>query len=196
MKTRLIRRAFCLSALCLCTLSARASGPATDKTDAGTDLNTIATLDVPRYMGSWYEIAKFPNWFQRKCSSDTRADYSLQPEGKLQVTNRCKQANGEISEVIGAARQVGPANSPKLKVRFAPAWLSFIPAVWGNYWIIDLDADYQLAAISEPSRQYLWVLSRTPQVNQQAYAALLERLNKQGFDVRKLETTPQGGAQN
>lgn len=164
--------------------------------DTQAPLTPIATLDVPRYMGSWYEIAKFPNSFQRKCASDTRADYSVQPDGKLQVINRCKQASGQISEAIGAARQIGPANSPKLKVRFAPAWLSLIPAVWGNYWIIDLDADYQLAAVSEPSRQYLWVLARTPQITPQAYAALLERLEKQGLDVRKLELSLHSNTKN
>lgn len=186
MKFRLILNTLIFSALNLCAHSALAASPTTEE-----PLNTIATLDVPRYLGSWYEIAKFPNWFQRKCTSDTQADYSLKPDGSLQVLNRCRQADGQITEALGAARQIGDTSSPKLKVRFAPAWLSFIPAVWGNYWVIDLDTDYQLAAVSEPSREYLWILSRTPQVTPQAYAALLDRLTKQGFDTRKLEITPQ-----
>ena len=157
-------------------------------------LATIAALDVPRYMGRWYELAKFPNWFQRKCVGDTRAEYSLQPDGGLQVINRCRMENGEWNEAVGAARQVGGASSPKLEVRFAPAWLSFIPAVWGNYWIIDLDPEYQLVAISEPKREYLWVLSRNPQVGQDVYEGLMQRLRLLGFDTRKLETTKQGTA--
>lgn len=155
-------------------------------------LQSISSLDVPRYMGTWFEIAKYPNSFQKKCVGNTRADYSLQTDGKVTVLNRCTQDNGQISEALGEARQMGNSTSPKLEVRFAPAWLSFLPFVWGNYWVIDLDADYQLAAVSEPKREYLWVLSRTPEVNPKAYEALLARLEKKGFDLKKLEKTPQG----
>ncbi|MBP6096616.1 MAG: lipocalin family protein [Methyloversatilis sp.] len=158
--------------------------------DEKAELATIATLDVSRYLGTWYEIARFPNWFQRNCASDTRAEYSLDKQGSLQVINRCRREDGEFDQVTGAARQEGTATSPKLKVRFAPAWLSFIPVVWGNYWVIDLDADYRLVAVSEPTRDYLWVLSRTPTVDPQAYEALLARLATKGLDVTKLERTP------
>lgn len=154
-------------------------------------VTTIASLDAPRYMGTWYEIAKFPNWFQRKCESNTRAEYSLQPEGKVQVVNRCEKADGEMTEAVGAARQIGDKNSPKLEVRFAPAWLSFIPAVWADYWVIDIDPAYQLAAVSEPKREYLWVLSRTPKVDKMAYDALLGRLAGMGFDLGRLEVSKQ-----
>ncbi|MBC7608528.1 MAG: lipocalin family protein, partial [Polaromonas sp.] len=148
--------------------------------------------DVPRYLGTWFEIAKFPNWFQKKCVSDTRASYSLQADGKVRVLNRCVTKDGEVSEALGEARQIGDATSPKLEVRFAPAWLSFIPLVWGNYWVIDLDPDYQLVAVGEPKREYLWVLSRTPEFNAKAYDELLARLEKKGFDMGKLERTRQG----
>jgi lipocalin len=70
----------------------------------------------------------------------------------------------EMDEATGMAKQVGAKNSPKLKVRFAPEWLSFLDAVWGDYWVLDLDANYRLVAVGEPSREYLWVLSRTPTV--------------------------------
>ena len=83
-----------------------------------------------------------------------------------------------------AASRRGVAASPRLQVRFAPVWLARIPLVWGNYWVIDLDADYQLAAVSEPKREYLWVLSRTPEVNPKAYEALLARLEKNQSGVR------------
>ena len=154
-------------------------------------VKTITSLDVPRYLGTWYEIAKFPNWFQRKCASNTKAVYSIKPDGNLRVLNSCKQVDGEVSEAEGAARQVGAKDSPKLEVRFAPAWLSFLPMVWGNYWVIDLDSQYQLAAVSDPRREYLWILSRTPQLDPKAYEELLGRLQAQQFDVRKLEITPQ-----
>jgi apolipoprotein D and lipocalin family protein len=152
---------------------------------------TIASLDVPRYMGTWYEIAKFPNRFQAKCVANTRARYLAQTDGSVQVLNSCTTADGSVIDALGLAKQVGAATSPKLEVRFAPAWLSWLPMVWGDYWVIDLDTDYQLAAVSDAKREYLWVLSRTPQVNAKAYDALLERLKAQHFDVKKLETTPQ-----
>jgi len=158
---------------------------------AAEPLPTIASLDVPRYMGTWYEIAKFPNWFQKKCVSNTRANYLLRSDGTVQVTNRCKMASGEIDEAIGSARQIGPATSPKLQVRFAPAWLSLIPAVWGDYWVVALEDNYQWVAVSEPGRQYLWILSRTPRMEPKAHADLLLRLATLGLDVQKLEVTAQ-----
>ena len=154
-------------------------------------VRTIASLDVPRYMGTWYEIAKFPNRFQAKCAANTRAQYLAQADGSVQVLNSCVTTDGSTIDALGKAHQVGPATSPKLQVRFAPAWLSWLSAVWGDYWVIDLDADYQLAAVSDATREYLWVLSRTPQVNAKAYDALLDRLKAQHFDVQKLERTPQ-----
>lgn len=154
-------------------------------------VTTIASLDVPRYMGTWYEIAKFPNRFQAKCVANTRARYLAQTDGSVQVLNSCTTADGSTIDALGKAIQVGATTSPKLQVRFAPAWLSWLPMVWGDYWVIDLDADYQLAAVSDAKREYLWVLSRTPQANAKAYDALLDRLKAQHFDVKNLEPTPQ-----
>ena len=154
-------------------------------------VKTIASLDVPRYLGTWYEIAKFPNWFQKKCTSNTKAVYTAKPDGNLRVLNSCKTSNGETSEAEGLARQIGAKDSPKLEVRFAPEWLSFLPLVWGDYWVIDLDSQYQVAAVSDPSREYLWVLSRTPQLDPKVYADLLQRLKQQQFDIQKLELTSQ-----
>lgn len=155
-----------------------------------TALQTVERLDVQRYLGVWHEIAKFPNWFQRKCVGDTSAEYSVLAAGRLQVLNRCRLADGQFDQAIGEARQLGGEVSPRLQVRFAPAWLSWLPAVWGDYWIVDLEDDYQLVAVSEPRREYLWVLSRQPAVDPQRYARLLLRLKAQGLDVDRLEMTP------
>lgn len=160
--------------------------------DAPGPLATISMLDVPRYMGSWYEIAKYPNWFQRKCVKNTRADYSAQADGKVRVMNICTTKEGEVTEATGEARQTGGSTSPKLEVRFAPAWLSLIPLVWGDYWVIDLDPAYQVVAVSEPNREYLWILSRTPELPAKTYDDLVARLQKKGFDTTKLVRTPQG----
>jgi apolipoprotein D and lipocalin family protein len=154
-------------------------------------LATIASLDLPRYMGTWYEIAKFDNRFQKMCTGFTTATYTAMPDGTVKVANRCRSDDGKTVEAIGAARRTGEANSPKLKVRFAPAYLSFLPMVWGDYWVIDLDQQYQLAAVSEPEREYLWILSRTPTVDHSAYDALVARLAAQGLDVSKLVLTRQ-----
>ena len=154
-------------------------------------VQTIASLDVNRYVGTWYEIAKYPNRFQKQCASHTRAQYLTNADGSLQVINRCVTREGETLEAIGQAHQVGGASSPKLQVRFAPAWLSWLPWVWGDYWVIDLDKDYQLAAVSDAKREYLWVLSRHKQVDAKTYQALLTRMAAQGFDIQKLELSPQ-----
>ncbi|MFM2029244.1 MAG: hypothetical protein RL517_435 [Pseudomonadota bacterium] len=167
------------------------SSQATAQAVDAAPVKTITSLDVPRYLGTWYEIAKFPNWFQKKCVGNTKAEYSLRPDGNLKVLNSCKTANGEVSDAEGTARQIGAKDSPRLEVRFAPAWLSFLPMVWGDYWVIDLDPQYQVAAVSDPKREYLWVLSRTPQLDSRIYDDLLLRLKQQQFDVRKLELTIQ-----
>jgi apolipoprotein D and lipocalin family protein len=168
---------------------ASAQAPSNEASPA--PLEAIASLDVARYMGTWYEVAKYPNWFQKRCIANTSATYAVQPNGMLQVLNRCQKEDGSMSEALGAAKQVGDANSPKLEVRFAPAWLSFLPFVWGNYWVIDLDPQYQLAAVSEPSRKYLWVLSRSKTIEPKAYEALLQRLKQKGFNLDAIEISKQ-----
>ncbi len=155
-------------------------------------LAPVPAVDVQRYMGTWYEIAKFPNRFQKMCASNTSARYSARTDGTLSVRNRCLDVDGKLNEVEGQARQIGNATSPKLEVRFAPAWLSFLPFVWGDYWVIDLDADYQLVAVSEPKREFLWVLARTPTVSAKAYDELLVRLRTKSIDTSKLERTRHG----
>jgi apolipoprotein D and lipocalin family protein len=177
--------------LLLGLLGASATLLAAERGARAAPVTPIPSLDVPRYMGVWYEIAKFPNRFQSKCASDTTAHYSLQPDRTVQVINRCRRADGTVIDAVGAARQLGGPTSPTLKVRFAPRWLSFLPFVWGDYWVVDLDPDYQLAAVSEPGRDYLWILARTPTVSRQVYSALLDRLERQGFDLSKLEVTRQ-----
>ncbi|MPM80130.1 Outer membrane lipoprotein Blc [bioreactor metagenome] len=189
----MIRNNLLATLLCISALTAFASDSTAER-DASTStrpLETIPALDVARYMGTWYEIAKYPNWFQKKCSGNVKADYSLMNDGRVRVVNRCQTAESTLSEAIGEARQIGPSTSPKLEVRFAPAWLSFLPFVWGDYWVVELDDDYQLVAVSEPDRDYLWILSRTPEVDPVSYNALLTRLQRQGFDLQRMEATKQ-----
>lgn len=150
-------------------------------------LQSVAALDVPRYMGTWHEVAKYPNRFQKTCISSTQATYTLQADGRVQVLNRCKTDTGAWRDALGAARQIGGPTSAKLKVRFAPEWLSFLPQAWGDYWVILLDPGYQWVVVSEPQREFLWILSRTPQLPEATYQALLAQLDVLGFDLKKLD---------
>ena len=149
-------------------------------------LKPIASLDLPRYMGRWYELARYPNRFQQDCAGAATADYSLQPGGGVRVVNQCPKPGGQVDEAIGEARRVGPEGASTLQVRFAPAWLSFLPMVWGNYWVVELDAAYQLAVVSEPRREYLWVLARQPSLPATDWTALNARLQALGFDPARL----------
>lgn len=153
----------------------------------------VPSLDLTRYAGRWYELAKYPNIFQTGCLADTSADYRLLADGGVEVVNRCAGRDGSFDQAVGRAeRSGGPA---QLRVRFAPAWLGWLPLVWGRYWVIDLDADYSLAAVGEPGRDYLWILSRAPAIDDGRYQALLGRLQAQGYDIAKLERTRQTGAE-
>lgn len=179
------RSTFLLCLITFLSVSAHATDSATT-THANAPLATIRALDVQRYMGVWYEIARYPAWFQSKCASQSQAEYALQADGRVRVINRCRLENGEPSEAQGTARQIGGPGSAKLEVRFAPAWLSFLPFVWGDYWVIDLDPEYELVAVSEPAREYLWILSRTPSLDEARLEALLGRLEAMGFDRGRL----------
>lgn len=150
----------------------------------------IERLDLDRYQGKWYELAKYPNRFQSQCVSDTTATYAISDDERVEVVNRCRTASGEFEEAGGIARLNGPAGSPKLKVRFAPAWLSWLPMVWGDYWVIELDEAYTLAAVSEPSREYLWILARDPNIGEQRINDLIARLTDRGFDPARIVRSP------
>jgi apolipoprotein D and lipocalin family protein len=158
---------------------------------AGSQVKAISEFVVSRYMGTWYEIAKLPNWFQRKCVQGTQARYKISGPTQIEVNNKCTTASGEEIQAIGLARPNGSGLPAQLEVRFAPEWTAWLPMVWGAYWVLDLDTDYQLAAVGDPSKSYLWILSRTPLVSAERYEAVLKRLSLMGFDVTKLEKTRQ-----
>ncbi|MCC6397438.1 MAG: lipocalin family protein [Bacteroidetes bacterium] len=153
-------------------------------------LTVVPEVDLNRYMGTWYEIARLPNSFQGKCVSDVTATYALLDDGDIRVVNRCQKDDGQMSEAEGLARlasKEGP--NTKLKVRFAPAWLSFLPFVWGDYWIIALAADYSYVAIGEPDREYLWILARTPVMDEAVLNQVLEQVRQKGYDLTNLMRT-------
>jgi apolipoprotein D and lipocalin family protein len=154
------------------------------------ELATVSDVDLPRYMGTWHEQANFPMYFQRKCARNTRAIYSLMASGQLAVRNECETRDGGKIAVSGLARKAADSSS-KLKVRFAPPALSFLPFVWGDYWIIALDADYQWSIVGTPNRKNLWILTRDKNVSQETYQRLVGIAGSKGFDTGKLIRTEQ-----
>jgi apolipoprotein D and lipocalin family protein len=156
-------------------------------------VRTVPFVDLDRYAGDWFEIARFENRFQRQCVSDVRATYARRADGRVDVVNRCRTADGD-TEALGVARIVDEQTSAKLKVRFAPAWLSWLPKVWGDYWIIGLAPDYSWAVVGDPGRDYLWILAREPHLDEASMAVAREAARDNGFDITRLVPTSQAGA--
>jgi apolipoprotein D and lipocalin family protein len=153
-------------------------------------VRTVPVVDVNRYAGDWFEIARFENRFQRQCVGDVRASYARRADGRIDVVNRCLTADGQ-TEARGIARLVDKETNAKLKVRFAPAWLSWLPPVWGDYWIVGLASDYSWAVVGGPGRDYLWILARTPRLDAESMAAARTAAQDNGFDVARLVATRQ-----
>jgi len=137
---------------------------------------TVSSVDLQKYSGKWYEVARKPNWFQRQCASGTTAEYTPLPDGKIRVVNSCLGKDGTPSTVTGKATAVPGSNNAKLKV-------SFFGPFAGDYWVLGLDKkNYQWALVGHPSRKFLWILSRKPTLNPTEYEALVGLAVSQGYD--------------
>lgn len=154
-------------------------------------LRVAESVDLQRYAGKWYEIARLPNKFQNRCARDVVAQYTLRADSRIDVVNQCRNADGGVVQARGIARKGKSGNNAVLQVRFAPAILSFLPNVWGDYWIIAIGPDYTWSVVGTPSREYLWILSRTPAMSANGYAQAIEIAKGNGFDSTKLVKTPQ-----
>lgn len=148
------------------------------------DLATVSSVDLKRYTGRWYEIARYPNRFQKKCIGDTTATYSLREDGKIEVLNSCRKSSGSFTEAKGTARIADKETNAKLKVTF------FWPFS-GDYWIIGLDPDYRWAIVGEPRRRYLWLLAREPHMSDADYNQALDIIRERGYDPARLIMTLQ-----
>ena len=148
-------------------------------------LEVVPRVDIARYIGTWYEIASVPVSQQEGCNCTT-ADYSIIDDATLRVVNRCRKGSptGEVDEASGKAFVVEGSNNAKLRVQF------FWP-FRGDYWILDLAHDYSYAVVGTPSRKYFWILSRQRAMDNDLLNKLLSRLQKQGFDISKVQRTDQ-----
>lgn len=148
----------------------------------------VGRVDLERYAGLWYEIAKIPNRFQKQCARGTTAEYTLRDDGRIDVVNRCIKDNGEGDEAKGVAKIEDTDSNAKLKVSFVSfiGWRPF----WGDYWIIGLDEDYRWAVVGTPNRKYGWVLSRKPSLDDVTLATIFELLERNGYERDHFEMSP------
>jgi apolipoprotein D and lipocalin family protein len=148
-------------------------------------LQTVPYVDIKKYAGKWYEIASYPQRFQKGCHGTT-AEYTWSEKGYVIVENRCNKGSlsGKQSYIKGKAFVEENSGNAKLKVQF------FWPFK-GKYWIIDLADDYSYAVVSHPNKNYLWILSRTSKMNDETYQQIIARLKEKGFDLTKLQLTEQ-----
>jgi apolipoprotein D and lipocalin family protein len=144
---------------------------------------TVASVNLERYAGTWYEIARLPNRFQTQCTSDIQAEYSLD-KNMVRVTNRCRTAQGAVDEAKGRAKVVPGSGNAKLRVTF------FWP-FYGDYWILALHDDYSDVLVGSPDRKFAWVLARHPKLSQARLDALLQHAQSLGFDPAAFVRTPQ-----
>jgi apolipoprotein D and lipocalin family protein len=135
-------------------------------------LETVDFVDINHYIGEWYEIARYEHRFQKGCVG-SKATYTMRDDGKISVVNECfdKSSSGKLRSAKGKAWVVDKQSNAKLKVSF------FWPFA-GDYWVIDLGENYEYAVVGHPDRKYLWVLSRTPEMDENVYQAILDRLQK------------------
>lgn len=150
------------------------------------DLSTVGSVDLTRYAGTWYEMARLPMFFQRHCVA-SKATYTLRPDRSVDVHNECLTASGQTASADAVARVVDPATNAKLRVVF-DNWFARLAGSSneGNYWILHLDADYRLALVGTPDRRYLWILARSPRLDEARYRQLVEVGRKLGYPTDEL----------
>lgn len=154
-------------------------------------LQTVAKVDLQRYLGTWYEIARTPFGIQdRNCARETTATYSARDDGAIDVLNRCLRADGTVFSAQGLATVVDPISNARLKVTFLPAWIRWLPVGRGDYWVLELAPDYSHVVIGEPGRRYLWILARAPRMDAATFNGIVARLPAHGYDPARLVPSP------
>lgn len=152
---------------------------------------TVSALDLERYLGKWYEIARLPQRHEPADYTDINATYSMNPEGTVRVDNRARNGHGGAEESVGEASIVEGSGNAKLEVSFLPEGLKWLPFTKGDYWVLRIDEDYQTALVGTPNRKYLWLLSRAPSIDPNTRQSFLDTAVQQGFELSALIDTPQ-----
>ncbi len=184
MKIMWITRAKIMFAVIPCALLTACAGPASF--DPAKAPPTVARVELDRYQGTWYEIARLPMWFQRSCLR-SQATYGLLQTGEVSVLNECDTAGGGKASIRGRARAVDAKTNARLEVRFDNWFDVFIPSQpRGNYWVLYLDGAYQTVIVGTPDRENLWIMARTPTLDDARYAELVAIARSLGFDTEKL----------
>ena len=147
---------------------------------------TVPSLDLDRYLGVWYEIARLPMRYEKPDFTDITATYTLNDDGNVRVRNRALDADGEVQESIGEAVPVEGSGNAKLRVTFLPEGLRWIPFTKGDYWVLRVDADYRTALVGDPDREYLWLLHRDPRIDPALREEFLSAARAQAYDLSKL----------
>jgi apolipoprotein D and lipocalin family protein len=156
-------------------------------------LPTVPQLDLARYAGRWYEIARLPTRHEKDCARDVTADYTLDPQKGVVVRNRCVRADGQVEEAEGLLRVPDGRKPGEAEVCFAPAFLLWWPGAWGDYFVLFVDEGYQVALVGTPERDRLWILARQPSLEPADLEALKSLALRHGFDTTRLAATPHTG---
>lgn len=157
---------------------------------------TIAQVDLGKYLGVWYEIARKPMYFQKQCVKNVQAVYTLNVNGNVSVENSCVNQDGHIEQAQGEAYVVNAPHNSKLRVSFLPESLRWLPVGRGDYWILKLDANYQTVLVGEPKRKYMWVLSREPHLSDEVLQEYLKYAQSLGYRTNDLIYTVQAQKNN
>jgi apolipoprotein D and lipocalin family protein len=178
-------RKLLIPALALAALSLSGCAAAFSKHPVGNTAvpQPAKSVELSRYLGRWYELARYEQGFQKDCEGVT-ADYALRDDGKISVLNRCRKPDGTIKDAKGKAKVVDTATGAKLKV-------SFFGPFYGDYWVLDRAEDYSWAIVGEPSGRYLWILSRAASPGQAELDALIAQARALGYDTAMIRITKQ-----
>ena len=150
-------------------------------------------IDLPRYLGRWYEVARLPTAYEKRCAADVLATYTQAGQGLISVVNSCRRSNGRMVAARGIARVVAGSGNARLKVSFAPKALRALPFFWADYWVLTVASDYRCALVGTPDRRSLWLLSRTPSLSGADQQRLIDYAREQGYDTTALISTPRLG---
>lgn len=175
----------------LASVAAAVSFVALGVATAAPPVQSVQQLDAMRYAGTWFEVARLPNSLQARCVGDATTTYKPQRDGTMRVIQRCRDGNDQWVVATARAVGLGEPSGARMKLSYLPAWLDWLPATRGDHWVVMLDDEYRYAVVSEPNRENLWILSRSPQLDAATYDRIVSQLRSARYPVDQLIPTPQ-----